>query len=267
MKRGRLIGTGGTAEVYEWTENTVIKIFNDNEPDEAIDMEINNTKALKNCSFLYPEFIGKLIYEGKRAVVYEKAAGISMMKQMEAEPLSYGRFARKLAHLHYDIHKNHVEGIRDQKLYFKVRISWSKDITDMQKEKLYKLIDSLPQGDRLCHSDFHPDNVLSGSKGDYIIDWADCCCGNECADVARTILTLKTANVPDNVSKFKQALIMLIRNRFCSVYLREYLKISHKNIQQIKEWYTAAAAYRLCASRGNEKGRILDIINNYLNSL
>lgn len=267
MEKGKFIGAGATADVYDWKENMVIKIFNDNEPYEAIEREINNTRALKECSFMYPRFIEKLRYKGRNAVVYEKVSGISMMKQLETDPYAYRRLAKKLAHIQFDIHKNHVDGIREQKKYFKDRISWSMDINDIQKAKLYSLIDSMPGGNHLCHSDFHPDNIISCSSGDYIIDWADCCSGNECADVARTVLTLKTANVPHDVPKIEQALIAFIRNRFCTIYLKEYLKISHKSIQQINEWYTAVAAYRLCAARGNEKIKVLEIINSYLNSV
>lgn len=264
MIKGNLIGRGATADVFEWTENTIIKIFNDYEPDEAIEWEIDNTKALKNCSFKFPRFVQSLKYEGKRAIILEKVIGTSMMKQMEKEPFAYKRFAKKLAHLHLLIHKNHVNGIREQKQCFKERISRANSLTGDKKEILYKLIDYLPDGDCLCHSDFHPDNVLCNEIGDYIIDWADCCSGNACADVARTILTLKAAEISEDISKFKRAIIKIIRNRFCDIYTREYLKISGKNIKQIDEWQVAVAAYRLCAAKEKEKMTILNIINVYL---
>ena len=266
MIKGDLIGSGATGDVFYWTENTVIKIFNDYEPEKAIEQEINNTKALQNCSFKFPRFIEKLQYEGKSAIVYEKVVGVSMMKQLEATPFAYKKLAKKLAHLHFEIHKNHVNGVREQKLYFKERISWEKDLTDDKKDKLYKLIDSVPKGDCLCHSDFHPDNILCNEDNDYIIDWADCCNGNPCADVARTILTLETAELPENVSAFVKIIITFIRNRFTKIYTNEYLKISGKTMKQINEWKVAVAAYRLCAAKKNEKVAILKIINDYLDN-
>jgi len=264
MVKGKLIGKGATADVYEWTDNTIIKIFNDYTSDEAIEMEINNTKALVNCSFNFPRFIEKLNYEGKRAAVYEKAAGTSMMKQMASRPFSYRKYAKRLAYLHFVVHRNHVEGIREQKTYFKECILWSKDLSDDKKEKLAKLLDSMPEGDCLCHSDFHPENILISENSDYIIDWADCCNGNACADVARTILTIRTAEIPENISKFKRLIIKLIRNRFITIYTKEYLKISGKTINQINEWKVPVAAYRLCAAKKTEKIAMLKIINEYL---
>lgn len=264
MIKGNLIGKGATADVYDWRENTIIKIFNDYEPDEAIEHEINNTKALQNCSFKFPKFIQKLQYEGKRAIVFEKIDGISMMEQMELKPFAYKKYAKKLAHLHFLIHENHVNGIKEQKPYFKERISRANDLTEDKKEKLYQLIDNMPEGDCLCHSDFHPDNILCNENEYYIIDWADCCSGNACADVARTILTIKTAELPKNVSKFTKIIITLIRSRFSAIYTKEYIKISGKTKKQIDEWQVAVAAYRLCAAKKNEKITILKIINRYL---
>ena len=264
MIKGDLIGSGATADVFDWTEGTIIKIFNDYEPDMAIEQEINNTKALQSCSFKYPKFIQKLEYDGKRAIIYEKIEGTSILKQMEENPLSYKRFAEKIAHLHFEIHKNHVNGVKEQKPYFKERISYAVNLTDYEKERLYKLIDNMPDGDCLCHSDFHPDNILSNENGDYIIDWADCCNGNACADVARTLLTLKTAELPENVSIFTRIIITFFRNRFSNIYIKEYLKISGKTIKQIDEWGVAVAAYRLCAAKRTEKSTILKTINRYL---
>lgn len=264
MEKGKLIGVGATAEVYEWTDNTIIKIFCDSEPDKAIEQEISNTIALQNCAFKFPHFVEKLQYKGKRAVIYEKADGTSMLKLLEIKPLQYRSLAKRLAHLHYEIHKNHIKGVREQKQYFKDRISWAKDLNQEKKEKLYKLIDSLPDDTCLCHSDFHPDNIICSDEHDYIIDWADCCCGNPCADVARTILTLKSAELPQNVSFFTKALIIFIRNRFCNIYTNEYLRISGKTIKQINEWKVAVASYRLCAARKYEKNIMLKIINDYL---
>ncbi|MDP4177133.1 MAG: aminoglycoside phosphotransferase family protein [Bacillota bacterium] len=264
MIKGKLIGSGATADVFDWTDNTIIKIFNNDEPDAAIEQEINNTKSLQNCSFKFPKFIQKLEYEGKTAVVYEKVFGTSMMKQLGENPLAYKKLAQKLAHLHFEVHKNQVNGIREQKQYFKERISWSNDLTDDKKERLYKLIDNMPSGDSLCHSDFHPDNVLSNEVENYIIDWADCCNGNACADVARTILTLKTAELPENASMFTKIIITFIRNRFCNIYTKEYLKISGKTMSEINEWNVAVAAYRICAAKKAEKSTMLKIINDYL---
>ena len=43
------------------------------------------------------------------------------------------------------------------------------ELADFALEKL----DALPDGDRLCHGDFHPGNILLGGDGPAVIDWTD----------------------------------------------------------------------------------------------
>jgi Ser/Thr protein kinase RdoA (MazF antagonist) len=58
------------------------------------------------------------------------------------------------------------------------------------KASLLKTLDTLPDGNRVCHGDFHPANVLMSGKDANIIDWIDAARGNPLADVARTTIIL-----------------------------------------------------------------------------
>ncbi|MFD1910018.1 phosphotransferase family protein [Paenibacillus rhizoplanae] len=45
----------------------------------------------------------------------------------------------------------------------------------------------LPDGEKLCHGDFHPDNILMDDKL-WVIDWMTGVRGNPAADVARSVI-------------------------------------------------------------------------------
>ena len=77
-------------------------------------------------------------------------------------------------------------------------------------------------------------------------------------------MTLKIAELPENVSIFTKIIITFIRNRFSNIYTKEYLKLSGKTMKQIAEWEVVVAAYRLCAAKKIEKSTILNTINRYL---
>ena len=49
----------------------------------------------------------------------------------------------------------------------------------------------MPEGDCLCHGDFHPINVLGAVSRPLVIDWSHACSGNPSADVCRSYLLLK----------------------------------------------------------------------------
>ncbi len=42
---------------------------------------------------------------------------------------------------------------------------------DEWKSKAHTMLNALPDGDFLCHGDFHPDNVMMTSGDPVLIDW------------------------------------------------------------------------------------------------
>lgn len=57
MKYGKLIGKGNTAAVYEWEEGTVLKLFDQGYPKNAVEREFQNAKAINGMSFAKPNVI------------------------------------------------------------------------------------------------------------------------------------------------------------------------------------------------------------------
>ena len=59
------------------------------------------------------------------------------------------------------------------------------------KKELLDTILDMPDGDRLCHGDFHPLNILGNTFDPLIIDWLDAGRGDPAADVCRSYLLLE----------------------------------------------------------------------------
>ena len=60
-----------------------------------------------------------------------------------------------------------------------------------RKRELHDAIVDMPHGDRLCHGDFHPLNILGDTLDPVVIDWLDARRGDPVADVCRSYLLLK----------------------------------------------------------------------------
>ena len=60
---------------------------------------------------------------------------------------------------------------------------------DMKRVALNAL-ETLPDGNTLCHGDLNVQNVIFSSKGPVVIDWDNACRGNPLADVARVMLMM-----------------------------------------------------------------------------
>lgn len=84
-----------------------------------------------------------------------------------------------------EIHK--VKGINLPALnpYMKERIA-TVNIEDAVKERAYRLMEEIPDGNTLCHFDYHFLNVMYCADGYKIIDWISAKVGNPIYDYART---------------------------------------------------------------------------------
>jgi aminoglycoside phosphotransferase (APT) family kinase protein len=70
------------------------------------------------------------------------------------------------------------------------KIRDAKPLPENLRDAALKALETMPDGDRLCHGDFHPGNILLGRSGPVIIDWIDSSIGSPLADAARTSIML-----------------------------------------------------------------------------
>src|SRR4029077_4433982 len=85
-------------------------------------------------------------------------------------------------------------------------------------------LETLPQGDRLCHGDFHPGNIIGTWEALVVIDWGDASRESPLADVARTELLHHLAAPPAGTSAVFVTLMAagrrLLARRYLAVYRR-----------------------------------------------
>ncbi|MFW6183275.1 MAG: phosphotransferase family protein, partial [Chloroflexota bacterium] len=100
---------------------------------------------------------------------------------------------------------------------------------------------TMPAGERLCHGDFHPDNVILAKQEPVIIDWIDATCGNPLADVARTsIILLGEAHKTSN-PWYQRVLLKQYHRR----YLRAYFRLQPGGLTEYRAWRPIVAAARM----------------------
>lgn len=108
-----------------------------------------------------------------------------------------------------------------------------------------RILDRLPTGDRLCHGDYHPGNVLVAADRVGVIDWGYASRGVPEADHARTILLLRWADPLPGTPLMLRGLMVAGRSVFARGYTRAYRRHSPHPLQQVDSWLTVHAAARL----------------------
>jgi uncharacterized protein (TIGR02172 family) len=245
---GEPIAEGRTAEIYAWREGWVLKLFREWCPAEDVRYEAQLARAAALAVARVPGLsvpaVGETVeLEGRLGLEYERVDGEMMWSELAERPWSLLRLARVLAELHLEMHAiEDVAGLPDQQERLERKIRGAEGLHDVVAQASLQALEEMPRGNRLCHGDFHPANVLMTGQGPVVIDWIDATVGNPLADVARTTILLEGFLATDtSVSRFQQALIALLHR----VYLRHYFARRGGGRDEYRRWLPLVAAARL----------------------
>lgn len=240
---GKPIATGGTAEVYDWEPGWVLKLYFDRFGPQMAVYEHRIATAICATGLLIPA-VGEIVYvDGRVGLPYQKCAGEPMGEDLARHPWRLVSYAIALANLHAKMHNKplqaDVPSLRS-KLEHKIRDA--KLLPEHLRFAVLKALETMPDGDRLCHGDFHIGNIMLGQAEPIIIDWIDASIGNPIADVARTsILTRGMVEVEPQFSRFQRFGLRIMY----AVYLFRYFQLRPGGQDEYHRWLPIIAAGRL----------------------
>jgi len=241
---GALIATGGTAEIYAWLDDRVVKLYWSGAAASAAAQEAAHAGAANVAGAPTPRAIELVTVDGRPGVVFERAPGPSMQETLLAEPRRTEELARQFAELHADLHQRTPRDLPSQHQHLTRRIKLA-SIGGRARSVILSALKTLPHGHSLCHGDFHPGNVLLTSRGPTIIDWFDASIGDPAGDVARTCLVIQYAKAPDALDAQGQGATETLRSTFTAAYLDHYRRLCALSPEQLKAWMLPVASARL----------------------
>lgn len=243
ISRSEPLASGRTADIYAWDEGYVLKRYHEWFELEDIQYEAKITRAI-HASGLPAPLAGEILQlDGSYSLVYERVDGTDMFAVLKRRPWRVVHFARKLAALHAGMHARVCPpGFPSQPERLERKIRRAALLTTKDQSKILDALHNMPSGDRICHGDFHPGNVLLAEEGEVVIDWMDATCGNPLADVARSSIiaqgVVESEQLPNS---FLRALVRL----FHALYIRQYFRLRPGDVQQYPRWLPIVAAARL----------------------
>ena len=266
--------TGFTADVEKYDDDNIIKIYRDYVPQADIDREILCTKCVQGLGLPVPEYRGYVEKDGKRAIILEYIEGDSMMKVLVSGQESPEKLAADFADIHFRMHHCVVKGIEDSKVRYERLLKLSEyNLGSDLTSRMLRLMDTLPDGDKLCHNDFHPGNIIYNSRGMFAIDWSDATAGDPLADVARTIQMFDFGGnaEPGKVTPERAKQMKAMRGRvieFTRAYEREYAKLCGMDVEGFREamggWLAVVPASRFNIEWDCNKGNLLKFFYEYV---
>jgi aminoglycoside phosphotransferase (APT) family kinase protein len=244
------IAFGRTAELFAWGTGRVLKLLRPGFAPGLIQQEEAITRAMLQAGLPAPKIYEVLEVDGRPGIVYERIDGPALIERMQQRPLQLRQHAAQLARLHAAVHTHRYSpapaDAPRQKPVLVQQIEQAEVLPAAQRAAALALLERLPDGDTLCHNDFHPLNVLLGANGALIIDWESANLGNPCADVARTSLTVALAWPAEGFpNRLAQTVAVCYLRAFSAAYLSSYRALTHDRLPDLRAWQTVQAAAKV----------------------
>jgi hypothetical protein len=238
---GTPIAAGNEAELFAWHEGYVLKLSKRAGDPSQAEREAAILTALAPLR-LAPALDGVVEVNGRWGVVMERIdqpvlASAMVDPGLVPEPLDL------LVTLHRRIHAVRApESLLDLKQRLGDRIDRAERLSRELRDDLLRRLAAMPDGDRLCHGDFHPFNILGLDEQARIIAWLDATRGDPAADVCRTCV-LASAYDPG----------------LARAYVEAYLAASGMSRAAVEAWPPLVAAGRLVENVPDEFDRLVQL--------
>jgi uncharacterized protein (TIGR02172 family) len=195
MEKGELIGIGRTAEIFSWGKDKVLKLYMDWCPETWIIHEEFVTRLCHEAGLPVPEAFGLVDVDNRKGLVMERVEGRTMMQiiddGLDSNPDILLQYAKTMAEVHARIHDcrgAEFKGLHSLNEMIRSGIIRADALSESQRTKALAAMEGLPDGDVVCHYDFHPGNIMMSPNGPVLIDWITGSRGNPHADIARTLV-------------------------------------------------------------------------------
>lgn len=239
---GQRLGSGNVAEVFEWDAD-VIKLYRPGQGKEQAFREAATLAMLENGPLSVPTVHAVMQVDGRWGMVMSRAPGRPVAAEMLEHPARAAAILAAVATLQVRMHAEpgmHLPRLRDR---LRRKIAGAPLLSSDQAEAMVRRLADLPDGDRLCHGDFHPFNIMGTPEQPVIVDWLDATSGTPEADACRSYLLL-LHNVPEAAP----------------AYLDAYLRVSGRPRDDVLAWLPVLAAARLAETVPGEDERLVALV-------
>jgi uncharacterized protein (TIGR02172 family) len=253
------LAVGRTAEVFRLDAGFVLKLFYPGTPLVAIEREAAVSRAVRDSGVSAPAVFEIIQHDGRTGIVYERVGGPTLLEVLLADFCVAGEKAREMAEWHTAIHSRRAVNLPNLKRRLAQRIEAAEGLPDSYRKWALQRLDNLPNGEGLCHGDFHPGNIVLTTDGAVPIDWNDAALGDPAADVARSLFLLADGapqeELPPALAAGRQA--------FADAYLSRYSQLRAEDVRRVELWLPVIIAARFAENIPEERSGLLALLDMY----
>jgi len=246
--------------MFAWGEGKILRLLRDS-GDSArrrLETDIRALRGATEHGLRVPAVYGPVEVMGRPGVVMERITGADLLTAVAHQPWKVwwvaGITGRAHARMHGIVAPEEVPATRERIIH---SLTQSPLVPKVVADAALKALVGLPDGDRLCHGDFHPANILMDGDEPVIIDWSNVTRGHPAADVARTLVILGSGNPPPGSLPHLRLLALAGRRLLTSSYLRAYRRVAPLDMDLVHRWEAVRLADRLADGINQERPALL----------
>lgn len=259
---GEKLGSGRAAEVFEFGEGRIIKLLREPGESPSLEREAAGQKTARDAGIAAPQVHGIECVDGRQGLVMDRVAGLDGLTAVDRKPWRVWAIGREVGVLHRQLANVAAPaGLRSVRELVSQQIEGSPRIPAKARPRLADVLLKAPDGDRLCHMDFHPGNVIESPDGPVIIDFANAASGHAMADHARSLMTFEAGEPADDTPRRERMLIAVGRGVCRRAYQSGYGPVDRRALIL---WTPLVIAARLDEGIPEERARLLRMLSRTL---
>ena len=224
---GALLGVGRVAEVFACGE-LVVKLYKPTVPKRSPFGEAAILTAVEALGLPAPVVYGVHRIGDRWGVFMSRAEGPTLAEAMKHQARTLPAQLDRMARLQLQVHSHAATQFASLKMWLATNIHQASMLSELRRKTLLAGLAAMPEGDRLCHGDFHPYNIMGPLGREVLIDWPNASQGDPTADVCRTYVLLRS-----------------VSSELASAYIDTYSQASGASRDAILNWLPYVAAARL----------------------
>jgi aminoglycoside phosphotransferase (APT) family kinase protein len=253
------VGRGREADVFAWEDGRVLRLAHDPAQAPTMDREALVLGAAHRAGAPVPAVFERIEVRGRPGLVMERLDGSDLLTILGERPWLVLSVARSSGRIHAELHAIRApERLATVREALQTRLASDLVPPDVRDRALGEL-ELVPDGDRLCHGDFHPGNLMRTPEADVVIDWTAGARGDPEADVARTLVILRVGAVHEDAPATVKRLEHVGRRLLVGGYLRSYRRRRELDPTRVERWIRIVAAARLGEGIEEERASILAV--------
>jgi aminoglycoside phosphotransferase (APT) family kinase protein len=264
----RLIGQGREAEVFDWQDGRVLKLLRAPGPSTQLAFETAALEAARSAGISVPRVYEEVVIDGRTGLVMERLEGPDLLTIIGQKPWLLFRSGRITGEIHARINAARapasLPAVRDVVNRGLARLASSEPAL---AECAGRILALLPDGEALCHGDFHPAQLMSSSGHRYCaFDWSRAKRGDPLFDHARTRVLISIAEPPPGSPLTMKLLALIGRRALLSSYARSYERHAAERVDEkrVRRWEIVNLALRVLDEIPGERARLIQRFQNEL---